>query len=428
MATAVVLSVTEPPPSPPPPTPPPQPPQPPPPPPQRISIEMNEFNLIRRTLRFFGFWQPEGAWLVERWGLPVIINLLLLALICIDMYGTVHMWIKNKLDLSQKELFSFRLMIRLCLWLSHILTIFYFKTRDIENNMLNLEIREGMADQHKSIFKWIWWMIVFSLLYLVALCALPVPLYWKLDKLQLYEIFTNTVTNATYESVQFADPYFILDFPIRISLTWVMYLLYRTSKLRLMHLYDEFLRWEESAEDAIYRHHIYYCMKIKTSSGAISWLFLSHNIFMIFIIPISVYLYGKNVFSPASMEKLNARDTNAWIATITFTGYFIAKFVCWASYLHFAESLKTNEEEFVNRLNKLCPKYIQSELGTENVEDTRGKMFASRTELNKLLSYLKDRKCGLFVCGYRFQIKASLTAFYITLTLTLLRAYDVNFL
>ena len=294
--------------------------------------------------------------------------------------------------------------------------------------MLNLELREGMADQHRSIFRYIWWMIFFSLLYLVTLYVLPVPLYLKLDKLQLYEIFTNTVTNATYESVQFTDPYFIADFPIRISLTWVMYLLYRISKLRLMHLYDEFLRWEDSAEDAIYRHHIYYCMKIKASSGAISWLFLSHNIFMIFIIPISVYLYGKHVFSSASIEKLNRGDEHAWIATITFTGYFIAKFVCWASYLHFAESLKSNEEEFVNRMNKLCPRNIQSELEAENLEDIRRKVFASRTELNKLLSYLKDRKCGLFVCGYRFQIKASLTAFYITLTLTLLRAYDVNFL
>ena len=284
-----------------------------------------------------------------------------------------------------------------------------------------------MAAQHRSIFRWMFWMIFFSLLYYAIILALPVHLFMKLGKLQIFQIFTNTVANATLEleSVQFADPYYFLDFPIRASLTWVMYLLYRISKLRLMHLYDEFLRWDESPEDAIYRHHIYYCMKIKASSGAISWLFLCHNLFMIVIIPIFVYLYTKNIFNPTFMTRLSDGDVDSWITTITLTGYFIAKFTCWVAHLHFAECLKSNEEEFVNRLNKLCPRYIQSETG---VEDTTAIVFASRSELNKLLSYLKDRKCGLFVCGYRFQMKASLTAFYITLTLTLLKAYDVNFL
>ena len=92
-------------------TPPPAPPpEQPPPPPQRISIKMTEFSLIRRTLRCFGFWQPEGAWLVERIVYPLIINLILLVLICIDMYGTICLWTKGKLDLPQKELFSFKLI------------------------------------------------------------------------------------------------------------------------------------------------------------------------------------------------------------------------------------------------------------------------------------------------------------------------------
>ena len=96
----------------------------------------------------------------------------------------------------------------------------------------------------------------------------------------------------------------------------------------------------------------------------------------------------------------------------------------------FAQQLQTHDENFIASINRLCPGVIMEV--TENMSgsslcDNRGHLYTyeSRSEVNKLLSYLKSRKSGFLVGNYTFQLKLSIFSLVLGLFTFVLRIGSV---
>ena len=84
--------------------------------------------------------------------------------------------------------------------------------------------------------------------------------------------------------------------------------------------------------------------------------------------------------------------------------------------------MQNQDEEFCSRVNEFCPgtfAELESELSSASVHFPNTNqdchIFRSRNEVNKLLSYLKNRKSGFLMGSYSFQLKLSMVSVFLAM-------------
>lgn len=305
---------------------------------------------------------------------------------------------------------SLRLSTAVCIWLGHAFTVKYFKSRDFERNLINTMYNSRMHVQFNFMKRRLNILMIFSIMLTLLMTSLTIktgsfdkyPVAWS--SIVTNETASRKLNNLIHNINLFDNPINLYEISVSLSLTWIIFMLYKTSQIRLSQLRDEFLAWEQSAEDAIFRHYSYYSSSIHSTSSEIKFLFISHNIMIVIAAPLLFYLcveMGRN----KGMTDL-----------IIFIIYFLWVILIWIMPLYFAERLSSNEDRFRDEVNNFCKGYMNMNLDTDQLDsDNHGKTFASRKQVQKLVSYLKERTSGLVIGGYAFQLKLSMFSLYLGL-------------
>lgn len=183
--------------------------------------------------------------------------------------------------------------------------------------------------------------------------------------------------------------------------------------VRLQQLLLKYLRWTGSAEDAVYDHLTNYSRKVKSSCSHLTKWFVTHNIILIIATP---FLCIDIIKAFQGIKKSNAVHTGL------FLGFLLYTVVIWVAPLYFAEQMQNQDEEFCSRVNEFCPgtfTELESELSSASVHFPNTNqdcyLFRSRNEVNKLLSYLKNRKSGFLMGSYSFQLKLSMVSVFLAM-------------
>ena len=367
-------------------------------------------------MQFFGFWHKKSAGILAKFLYPLLTNLVIFGIFI--MQCTFFVMACNLVDEGAPHELLFELFVRVTMscsyWLMHALTVRFFKSRDMETNMFAIEFGQEFT-MFLSRFTQRFNMILITC---HALAVLVTGVSIKTGILEHFPV-TWSSENATritklndiiYKSNFVGEPTNLFWIPVSLTLTWIMYILYETSKFRLSQLTNDFLKWQSSPEDAIYNHITYYSSRIKKSSSKITALFFTHNILMIILIPQFMYLcvlVGRK------------KSTADFVAFVT---YFLVIFASWIVPLIFAEGIRSNELSFKNEINKFCKGYITTKCKESDAEiETR--TFAKRENVERLISYLKERKTGIVMWGFAFQLKLSVWSFYLGLILFVFKIF-----
>ena len=373
-----------------------------------IDFSHKRFTFVRLSLQLFGFWHKPSAGLLCKYIYPLLVNLVLFGGFIVDcsfLSLACSLLGKGASHELILELFV-RVTMSCSSWLMHTFTIRFFKSRDMEDNMFHVELGEvGMA-----LFE----LFTKKLDIMFVVCHLVVVLETGVTiKTGILDHFPTTWSSqnttviselnaAIYKSNFIEDPLNLLTTPVLFTLTWIMFILYESSKFRLSKLNDDFLRWEESPEDAIYYHISYYTLQINKSCSKVTALFVTHNVLMIILVPQFMYLCV-----------LIGRQKSAF-DFIAFLFYFLVIFLAWIFPLLFAEGIRLNELAFLDEINKFCRKYIAKRCG-ETPDEMEHRTFEKRRNVEELLLYLKERKTGFIMWGFALQLKISACSFYVGL-------------
>ena len=390
---------------------------------ESLSIHSKEFKFFRRTLRLFGFWHPPYACFIERIIYPLLVNLLLLWILVSDVYSIIIHILEHRSDKTATFILETSASISryIWAWLCHTLIVKYFKGRNLEKKLFNLEIKHEFRRDFSNLTRNLNWILVLSVFNGVLSCALSIvageclsyPSRWIPDTERQHEInTTNTKHEQFYTALTFlisiSDLYII---PIQLCLTWLMYILSKTCRMRLMQLKHEYMSWTQQAEQAIFRHYTFYTKHVQSNCKALELIFISHNILMIIITPQQFYIC------------VEVCKTKGVLDFGIFLYYFLTPLIFWIAPLYFAESLKTYEEKFYNEINNFCPQYFETNCTGEELDSICNvpEVFGSRTEVNNLMLYLQGRKSGFLIGFYSFQLQLSMVSFYIGLLMLIIR-------
>ena len=372
-----------------------------------FSLESQELAVYRWTLRGLSLWCPTSACLAEKALYPVLVNALLLLLIISDFNAMANgAW-------RSIDIYVF-LAIDLGMYLSHAFGVAYFRSRDLENNMLSVRLETCNMDELRVKLRRFKLGIILSYIFLVALVLLFFNTeVWLHGRFQC---------NSSFQFLKGFVNHFVcfLNYPTNIygvgnslALSWTMYLLQKTCSSRLKQLSSNYLRWTESTEDAVFDHLKNYSRKVKTSCLHLTKWFLTHNVVLIIATP---FLCIDIIKAFQGIKKSNA------IHTGLFLGFLVYTVVIWVALLYFAEQLQIHDEDFCSRVNEFCPgtfEELEPALHAEllNVRNVNQDCytFHSRNEVNKFLSYLKNRKSGFLMGSYSFQFKLSMFSVFLAM-------------
>ena len=390
---------------------------------ESLSIHSKQFKFFRRALRLFGFWHPPDACFIERIIYPLLINLLLLCILVSDVYSIINYILAHPSDKTANLILEISASISryIWAWLCHTLTVKYFKRRSLERKLFNLEIKHEFREDFNNMTCKLNWILTVSIFHGVLSCALSIvageylsyPSRWTRDTEKHHKINT---TNTQHEQfftaltllISISDLYIV---PIQLCLTWLMYILSKTSRMRLIKLKHEYMSWNQQAEQAIFRHYTFYTKQVQSNCKALELLFLSHNILMTIITPQQFFLC------------MEVSKTKGALDFGIFLYYFLTPLIFWITPLYFAESLRRYEERFYNEINNFCPQYFEINCTGKELDDICDApgIFGSRTEVNNLTLYLQGRKSGFLIGFYSFQLHLSMVSFYIGLLMLIIR-------
>ena len=347
---------------------------------------------------------------------PSAVNMLFFVMIIINIYyTTLDLTMKNDHFTNLILETSISLFRYIWCWLGHLFIIKYFKKRNMEEMLDGIALGSGNRQTLGKVKRRLTLILISSIVIAVTTVVLSMvagfylhyPSKWKIDHHK--RLVSNGTVYGTRMSgfvktnivlISISDFYLMLT---ALCLTWLMYLLYHTSDIRLLALKHDYARWNQHAEDAIFRHYIYYDLKVKSSCQNLQALFISHNILMVIITPQLFFLcveIGKNQCA---------------LDVVVYVLFLLFMFICWFTPLYYAECMKMNEESFCNEINKFCPGYLAMYFEAENQQSPEMLTLRARREVNKLVSYLKARNSGFLIGGYSYHTQLSMLSFYLGL-------------
>ena len=371
-----------------------------------------ELFVFRWTLRILSLWCPATACFVERLIYPALVNLLLLLIIVSDSYMLAKgAW--KSLDIYVY------FAIDGGMYLSHLFGLLYFRrTNDLEENMLGeINLNDRLATRLRKKLKRLKVGIVLSYLLLVVL----VLLFFNTEE----KFHGRFQCNSSFKFLHGFASHFVcyLNYPTNIygvgnslALSWTMCLLQQICYVRLKQLHKKYLRWTGTAEEAVHDHLKNYSRKIKKSCGKLKVWFVAHNLILIFATPF---------LCTDIIDGFKAIRTSNAVHTGLFVGFLVYTIVIWVAPLYFAEQLQNHDEKLCTRVNEFCPGTFREKLEHEGhahlstppdaANQACNYTLHSRIEVNKFLSYLRNRKSGFLMGSYSFQLKLSMLSVFLAI-------------
>lgn len=374
---------------------------------QELHLRSQELLVFRSALRFLSLWCPRAANLAERMFYPFIVNLLLLIIIILDLFVLVK---QSGKSLELYVLFA----IDLGMYSSHAFGWFYFRSRDLEDNMIDLEVNPRFMEELRKKLTCLKIGIIISYLLLVVL----VLLFFNTEAWLKGRFFCN----SSFSFLHGVTSHIVcmLNYPINIygvgnslAISWTMCLFQQICSARLQQARAIYLKWTQSTEEAIYSHLEDYSRKVKKSCSRLAKWFIAHNFILIIATPF--------VFADIIKEFKEIPGRKALHPSL-FVGFLIYTVVIWVAPLYFAELLQIHDDNFCSAVNEFCPGTLRKELQREKREQGENEIrelgeneftFQSRTEVNKFLSYLNNRKRGFLMGSYSFQLKLAMLSIFL---------------
>ena len=363
--------------------------------PTHFGLLSQELFVFRWTLRFLSLWRPTRACFAERFFYPALVNLLLLLIITSDFYMLAKGAGKSL------DIYVF-LAIDGGMYLSHLFGLLYFRSRDLESNLLGIGLNDRLATKLRTRLKRLKLGVLFSYMLLVVLVLLFFnTTAWLKGRFQC---------NSSFKFLHGFASHFVcfLNYPTNVygvgnslALSWTMCLLQQICCVRLKQLHKNYLTWTGTAEEAICHHLENYSRKVKKSCGELKIWFVAHNLILIIATP---FLCTDII---DGFKAIAIRKSNRVHAGLS-VGFLVYTIVIWVAPLYFAEQLQNHDENLCTRVNEFCPRRSQE-------AESGPYTFNSRSEVNKFLSYLKNRKSGFLMGSYSFQLKLSMLSVFLAI-------------
>lgn len=374
-----------------------------------------ELFVFRWTLRILSLWCPTTACFAERLFYPALVNLLLLYIILFDFYmlatggwRSLDIYVYLAIDGGMHS--------------SHLFGLFYFRSRDLETNLLHeISLNDKLATRLRKKLKRLKLGIILSYLFLVVLVLLFFNTeVWLHGRFQC---------NSSLKFLHGFASHFVcyLNYPTNIygvgnslALSWTMCLLQQICYVRLKQLRKKYLHWTGTAEEAVYDHLNNYSRKIKKSCQKLKVWFVAHNLILILATPF---------LCTDIIDGFKAIRSNNAVHTGLFVGFLVYTIVIWVAPLYFAEQLQNYDEKLCTRVNEFCPgtfgeepplerernAHVSNSPDADNPNQVCNYTLHSRTEVSKFLSYLKNRKSGFLMGSYSFQLKLSMLSVFLAI-------------
>ena len=409
---------------------------------ETLTFQCKEFRLIRLLLRLLSLWRPQSAGVFESYFYPFMVNLLLLSA------GLVRNTIQAASRSDLLSIQSVYVVHDMGIWLGHILGNVYFRSRDLETNVLPGVIPlTGIRKVLKRRLKFVKTAMIASLsIFTIMLCALYVgmQLTWnegtKRFSSEVPHIY-GTLDHILYGAVIMSIVY---NISIGLALAWTMALLHVCFASRLKVLEGVYLKWTKPTSEAVYFFQQVYSRPVKRSWKRISWWFLVHN-----IIVLAVPLYGYELAQALNGHAYNSKHLAQFVCYLVFV------LTVWLAPILMAEQIKRMEKKFQERVNDFCHGLLRETTdgsfqdvrngigngdgeafvssGTNDEENDHDELnygsytLASRgKELRDFLRFLKKRRLGLVSRGYSMQLNLSLVSLFIGIVSFLIKLNDYS--
>ena len=388
-----------------------------------------EFRIIRFLLRLLSLWRPHTAGFIERFVYPFLINIVLL------VTGPVRNIILVTDEFTWLSIRTIFIVHELGIWLGHILGNIYFRSRDLETNVLPAigPLTGTRRFLKRRVIRLNAVVIISFLLFSIMLPALFIvtQLSWNQGENRFSSGFPNC--HGTLNLILYVVDVLSI-FPnlgIGLALSWTMALLHVCFTSQLKALEGVYLEWKKSSTDAVYFFQKEYSRPLKHSWKRISWWFLAHN-----IVVVAVPLYGYGLALVVS-----GKDSKH---LLQFICYFVFVLIIWLSPIVMAEQIKHREKKFRERVNEFSLGLLKETLEAggeawsarnglssrssettvvvssgsgpeehhQNIINFKSFTLVTREkDLKDFLHFLKNRPLGLVSNWYSVQLNLSLISF-----------------
>ena len=369
-----------------------------------------ELFVFRLTLRILSLWCPTTAYFAERLFYPALVNLLLLLIIASDFY-TLAKGAWKSLDIYV------HIAIDGGMYSSHLFGLFYFRSRDLETNLLDeICLNDKLATRLRKKLKRLKVGIILSYLLMVVLVLLFFKTeVWLPDRFKCsssLQFLHGFARHFVHVVCYLRYPTNIYGIGNLLALSWTMCLFQQICYIRLKQLHKKYRRWTGTAEEAVYDHLKNYSRKIRKSCRRLKVWFVAHNLILILATP---FLCTDIIDGFKAIRSENA------VHIVLFVGFLVYTIVIWVAPLYFAEQLQNHEEKLFTRVNEFCPlererrEHLSNSTVAANPNQVCNYTLHSRAEVSKFLSYLRNRKSGFLMGSYSFQLNLSMLSVFLAI-------------
>ena len=382
---------------------------------------------VKIVLRMSSLWHPKSACIAEKALHPLLVNILLLSILVSDLLFLIIGITKGTVNRLIFLGYVGAIFVSSQMWLGHIFAVIYFKKRDFEDNLLATELDDDLRKallkiaRKSSILMCILFFGFGTFFVTFGVTSEMVfavhSKVWKastLNETRKYPAKEDVIDIQTFLSARKhmdAIGYLLnlYSVPISLCLTVMIYLLYHTSRVRLEQMRRDFLKWDQSTEDAIFHHDQNYSRKIRSSCSALQFLFVSHNIMYAVSIPVFTFICA----DITTLKQYKSLPLPLFI--------LLSIFVSWMITLYFAECIRSNELKFLDDINRYCLGFKDNEFLEASECEDQNWVFSSRDEVYKLITYLRERKTGFLIGGYSVQLQISMASSYFSLVVLIVK-------
>lgn len=382
---------------------------------------------VKIVLRMSSLWHPKNACFAEKVLHPLLVNILLLSILVSDVLFLVIGITKGTVNRLIFLGYVGAIFVSSQMWLGHIFAIIYFKKRDFENNLLATELDDGLRKALLKIVRKssiIMCILFFGFgIFFVTFGVISERVIAVHSKVWKAPILNETSKNPVKEDLIDIQTFLsarkhmdaigyllnLYSVPISLCLTVTIYLLYHTSRVRLEQMKRDFLKWDQSAEDAIFYHDQTYSRKIRSSCSALQLLFVSHNIMYAVSIPVFTFICA----DIATLKQHKSLPLPLFI--------LLCIFVSWMITLYFAECIRSSELKFLDNMNRYCQGFKDNKSIEGSEYEDQNWVFSSRDEVYKVVTYLRERKSGFWIGGYSVQLQISMASSYLSLVVLIVK-------
>ena len=303
--------------------------------PVNFTINSDEFKTMRWMLRFMSLWHPSTASLFERIIYPMFINVALAEMV-------VGNFMVNKNIMTPIFIYLY-LAIDFGAYFNHVFGVFYFRCRDLDNNLINIELESEQAIKFQRSLK----LLTRSSLIVYAVCVM---LFISSEVAKgraeggvlskyLKTFVRGSASERQFDLFAYWFNYFCSVYGIAasFSISWITFLLQKTASVRLEELERRYQVWKVSAEDAIYDHLTNYSKRIRKSCSALSGWFFTHNLILALVIPFLIYDTLEVIKNTITGVRKPVGES--FIATVIYIIYWIYYGIIWAAPLFFCSAI-----------------------------------------------------------------------------------------